>query len=313
MLLFKKSLKTVLFLAVLIICSSNVGAQNEDVKTGLTKFQLVSWYTNERYLCQSPPGYGPIAVNDTSKANVFYIDTIGKGRYIMALDYEEKEGYSKGRFLFNTCTACYDQPLPDKVMENCFSNGGYASANFVMTLEAIRIDDMLYTSADMPISMSVLNEMVQAGNIQKIDLRKTNNFIFLFAPSDEYLDLIPEEAISIGSEIGGGIMADNSGSPVRIAISSFTGPSSFIPKSVEEDDPTNNEYLTSENAMAFAANGILTIQSLVTENIIVYNTNGTLCFQAQKNAGTETYDISALPQGLYFVKGSSGWAKKVLK
>ena len=57
----------------------------------------------------------------------------------------------------------------------------------------------------------------------------------------------------------------------------------------------------------------LYVNSPVSETVAIYSINGTILFTAPKNTGQETYNVTNLPKGVYIVKGSSGWVKKVLK
>jgi hypothetical protein len=67
-----------------------------------------------------------------------------------------------------------------------------------------------------------------------------------------------------------------------------------------------------DNALSVsAANGVLIINTPKAEKIYVYSVNGSLLFQAQKSAG-EFYPISHLPKGVLFVRGDSGWVKKIV-
>ena len=317
MLLFRRSLKAMLLLAVLSICTMNVWAQDNDqgqLKPGLVKFRFNYTFASDRYLCETNPG--ELGANNTSENNMFYIDTIGKGRYIMALNYEEKEEYSKGRFVYNSCVSPFlhfglisAPPLPDDVLANCFYERDWS--NDINTVDAIRIGDTLFTTPDMPLDMSALNDMVQSGSVKKIDLSKTNNFIFSFINVRDIYEIYdsPDEAIAFYSEIGGYIVIGGSGEQAKIDIAF---PLFFIPELIQGDNPNNNEYFTNESANVYAANGVLTVKSPVTESITIYNATGMLYFQVRKDSGIATFDMSNLPQGIYIVRGSSGWAKKVV-
>ena len=292
---------------------------------GLNKFKHYNNSSVDRYLCEISPSTGinkpgDIGIGSTIyfEENVFHVDSIGRGRHIMALNYEEMDGYSKGKFMFNSCVFPVKffgnkfSPLPDEVVENCFFEG--TGGDRIYTIDAIRIGDALYTTPVMPISMSVLNEMVQSGSVKKIDLTKANNFIFLYnyIENDPY-DTLPDDAIEISSEIGGWVNFEDNTGHATIIMDRETRLPLFFVEPVESDIPDNNEKFAAETAKAYIANGELTVQSSVVETISVYGTTGVLYLQKQKDSGTATYDISNLPQGVFIINGSSGWAKKIIK
>ena len=289
---------------------------------GLNKFKYTNNFSGDRYLSEISPSTGINKPGDigigTSGENVFHVDTIGRGRHIMALDYEEMEGYSKGKFMFNSCVFPVKffgnkfSPLPDEVVENCFFEG--VGGDRIYSIEAIRIGDALYTTPEMPATMSVLNEMVQSGSVKKIDLTKKNNFVFLYnyIEYDPY-DTLPDDAIEISSEIGGWIVSEDFSGQAVIIMERDIHITLFFVEPVESDIPDNNEKFAAETAKAYIANGELIIQSSVAETISVYSATGVLYLQKQKNSGAVTYDISNLPQGVFIINGSSGWAKKVIK
>ena len=187
--------------------------QNE-VKTGLTKFRYDHVFSSDRYLCSGQYPDTFIYVKNTSNANVFHIDAVGKGRYLMALHYEEKDSYSKGRFVSNSLvfpTLSWGNSvssLPDDVLENCYYEG--SGGNDINTVAAIHIGDALYVTPEMPASMSILNQMVQSGRVKKIDLTKTNNFIFSFNHiEDDPYDIYSDDAVRITSETIGQVVIDD--------------------------------------------------------------------------------------------------------
>ena len=316
-LLFRKGLKAMLFLSVLSICSPSVWAQDEvqdKVELGFVKFLYSRSYLLPSYLCEMESG--GIGVNSTSEVNVFFIDSIGNGRYVMALNYEEKEDYSKGTFLYNPYTALdyfYGlPPLPTEVLENCYNK---IATNRIYPIEAIRIGDSLYITPDMPSDMAVLNDMVQSGSVKKIDLSKTNNFMFSFISiedSYEYYD--NPDGIAFCSEIGGYIGINYGSGVAMIEMQGFGifSPAFFIVEPVQDGEPNSNANFINESVNAYAANGVLTVQSPAIESITVYNATGMMYFKTRKDTGATTFDISNLPQGIYVVKGSSGWANKVV-
>jgi hypothetical protein len=61
-----------------------------------------------------------------------------------------------------------------------------------------------------------------------------------------------------------------------------------------------------------AAGGALTVSTPQAETVTVYSPSGTPVYRAQKGAGAATLHPGRLPQGVYIVHGSSGWARKVV-
>lgn len=60
-------------------------------------------------------------------------------------------------------------------------------------------------------------------------------------------------------------------------------------------------------------NGSVYINSVFIEQIDIFSVSGSLLYQANKSAGETTYRINHLPNGVLFVRGSSGWMKKLIK
>ena len=293
----------------------------DEVKTGLTRFLYEHFMYEDRYLCGRDDLYidSTIYVSSDFETNVFYLDTIGKGRYLMALNYEEKEGYSKGSYMFSSFVfpeiyyGSHVAPLSNDVLENCYYQG--LGHEIIVTTKAIRIGNALYTTPEMPASMSALNDMVQSGSVKKIDLNKTNNFIFTFFHPEDSYGRIPDGAMAIFSEIGGKIIVDYNNRCMIVP----TGDAAymyatFIPESVEDDDENGvgNAYFEDVIKVTLRDN-TLTINSPVSERIYIYSMNGALIFNKQKPEGEVKYQIDGIPQGAIIVKGSSGWAKKVVK
>jgi hypothetical protein len=292
----------------------------DEVKTGLTRFLYEHFMYKDRYLCGRDDLYidSTIYVSSDFETNVFYLDTIGKGRYLMALNYEEKEGYSKGSYMFSSFVfpeiyyGSQAAPLSDDVLENCYYRG--LGGETLVTTKAIRIGNDLYTTPEMPASMSVLNDMVQSGIVKKIDLSKTNNFIFsFFHPEDNY-GRIPDGAIAIFPEIGGNIIVSNERCKIVPIGDAMYEYATFIPESVQDDDENDvgNAYI--EDAVKVTLNdNTLTINSPNSERIDIYSMDGALIFSKQKPEGEINYQINRLSKGVIIVRGSSGLAKKVVK
>ena len=235
MLLFRRNLKTVLFLAVLSICSSNVWAQNE-VETGLVRLQYVIPDTPARnYLGDVSGG---ISVNDMLNENVFLLDAVGKGRYIMTLGYEENEEYTKGLFIFRNTIESF--PVSDEVAENCYFNSDPQLKGLILTIDAIRIGSTLYITGDMQINdITKLDELAEAGSIKKIELNETNNFIFSFS-EPENSHYYPDNTVIITSEIGGDLLFENRRGRIGIDFGDLYSTNLFYFEQVDDPNDFDN-------------------------------------------------------------------------
>jgi hypothetical protein len=70
---------------------------------------------------------------------------------------------------------------------------------------------------------------------------------------------------------------------------------------------------TVEAAKVVYYEGLLSVNTAVSEQIKVYSISGQLLYGAPKAAGLATFDLNGLPRGVLIVRGSSGWVKKVVK
>jgi hypothetical protein len=66
-----------------------------------------------------------------------------------------------------------------------------------------------------------------------------------------------------------------------------------------------------ETAEILYRNGILSVATPVSEQIAVYSTGGVPVYLARKAEGIATFDLNGLPKGVYIVRGSSGWVRKI--
>ena len=292
-----------------------------ELKTGFTKFQYWSQFSiNDRYLSgkQYPDTF--IYVNNTSNANIFHIDAVGEGRYLMALHYEEKDGYSKGRFMYNSCVNpvmrfgwAAASPLPDEVLENCYYENSYGDE--ISTVAAIRIGDALYVTPEMPASMSILNEMVQSGSVKKIDLTKTNNFMFSFNHiEDDPYDIYPDDAVGISSETIGKIaIEDNTGrAALVLERDAATRPSLFFIEPQQKENQ-NDEKIIVTPSVPNGNNGIIDLsldipvdKSITGEFTITmpdgFNLDKAKTVLAQELKNNHTLEISDKAKGVWTLK-----------
>jgi hypothetical protein len=80
-----------------------------------------------------------------------------------------------------------------------------------------------------------------------------------------------------------------------------------------EDDATVIEKPESPTVHISIENSLLYINSSTSEQVEIYSIGGAMLYQAQKPDGAATFDLSRLPRGMLIVRGSSGWAKKMMK
>jgi hypothetical protein len=61
------------------------------------------------------------------------------------------------------------------------------------------------------------------------------------------------------------------------------------------------------------AGGWLSVNTPVSERITVYAISGAVVYQAQKQPGSATFDLTGLPRGMMIVRSDSGWVKKIVR
>ncbi|MDR1336672.1 MAG: T9SS type A sorting domain-containing protein [Tannerella sp.] len=169
-----------------------------------------------------------IKVNPGS-ADVFRLDAVGEGRYILALNYTGADGYTVGRYLFNDFQATGT--------ENDYFEKQDGSLSAV---EAFRKDNALYVIVSGPVEVtdiSALDDMVEAGTVQKINLDEPNNFVFSFTPVEE-VSAFPDGAVEIESERGGRVSIDDFSARARVSPYDGNGRIfAFIMEFIEEAVP----------------------------------------------------------------------------
>jgi hypothetical protein len=58
--------------------------------------------------------------------------------------------------------------------------------------------------------------------------------------------------------------------------------------------------------------GVLSVNTPVSEQVEVYSVSGQLLYKAQKAVGEATFNLNHLPKGVLIVKGSTGWVRKIV-
>ena len=210
MLPLRKSLKTMLLLAILSICSPNAWAQDE-AKPSFAKIRYVHSMATDSYLSEIDQ-WDQICIRASTYAKTFHVDTISKGRYVVVADYVESSGYVKGRFWFNNSEHNdLGEPLSQEIINNCYFSDEFRLETSILSVEAIRFGNTLYVT-EIPNAEYFIPNLEKAaadGDIKKIDLSKANNFVFSFNKVD--YDFLPQNHnyMAITSEIGGEVMIDD--------------------------------------------------------------------------------------------------------
>ena len=73
-----------------------------------------------------------------------------------------------------------------------------------------------------------------------------------------------------------------------------------------------NEQIESSGAIVYAADRTLYIQSEKADRIEIYSIIGHKLYETKVQPGLTTIHTTNFPQGILFIKGSSGWVKKVI-
>ena len=229
-------------------------------KTGFMKFQHTSnsVVMNGNYLSHMNVA-GDIWVSKTSEMNVFYVDKIGTGRNLIALDYEKKDGYSRGRYLYNgflypkLIISSLENPSAE-VLNNCYERAG-GTVQDMKTVEAMRVNNKLYIPISAEFDLSNLSNLVQSGKIKEIDLTKTNNFIFsLNQPYVAAFDTpYPAGTAVIVSEIWGEVFIEDNSGKAKVDMS--WPPSTGAKFLLESTTPVTTQLNISPTAIGFDAPG----------------------------------------------------------
>ncbi|MDR1455229.1 MAG: hypothetical protein LBJ01_06225 [Tannerella sp.] len=217
-----------LFLLFTVILLPAAGFAQGAVKPGFVKIRYVSPYADTFYADEIIPGQ--LGVSDGAE-RVFHFAEIGGGRYLVAVDYENTDGYGRGRFLFNDLT----------------EGDAYGHAVFA---EAVFSGDTLYVTNDLlEADLSELDVLVQGENVEKIALKKINRFAFTFSPVTE--EGFPEESYTIESEIGGQASVNTNTGVLTFVARTVSWPDAFLFESATEPIPENIYYLPAEGTYSF--------------------------------------------------------------
>ena len=237
MLLLKRSLKAMMVLAMLSICTSNVWAQDE-VDPCFVEFRYFHPFNNNTLLGEVDQWGSKcfiIDVNNIADFTVFHLDTISKGRYYVVTNYKETKAYAKGRFWFNNSPEDDSgKPISSDISKNCYFDDEFFLRTAIVSVEAILIDSFLYITAAPNLENNIhdFEKWVAEGSMKRINLNKTNNFIFSFNKAN--YDNLPENHNYrlISSEIGGDAIVDNSTGRVKVIGESLVQKSMFTVEAV---------------------------------------------------------------------------------
>jgi hypothetical protein len=280
----------ILVLVMMLLPVAGFAQSGTDVATGLVKIRYYSAF-GELYLDEISPGIVGIS---NGEGKTFLLDSLGGGRYLLATDCEEADGYTRGRFVFNEFGPEFDTATT--------------------LVEAIRKGNALYVPDGVPVTdLSQLDALAQDGQIQKIDLTETNGFVITFTPAASlpFETSTPDGRVVIESEIGGFAGIDDYDGKIVFLIPRTPVISIFIIEPVEGGN--NNAIGTVEASEVVYYNGILSVNTSAAEQIAVYSVSGQLLYRVQKPAGLAVFDLNSLPRGVLIVRGSSGWVRKVVK
>ena len=78
------------------------------------------------------------------------------------------------------------------------------------------------------------------------------------------------------------------------------------------DTTTMNEQIKQYSSTAYLIDKTLYVYSEEAERIAIYSITGSNLYETTIQAGLNTINAANFPQGILFIKGSSGWVKKVI-
>ena len=281
--------------------SNEPSAASVEVEPGFAKFKHLG-FNDGSYLNEQDGG---IYVGSEGENIGFAIDTISKGRYLLAVDYADRLT-SHRQYLFSFAHPDmlieFERPLTEEDLANSYLGADVRLSGRILLVNAIRSSDGN--------TLTITASPDSDEPIAQIDLTKTNNFTFAFNQPNDAEDY-PGGAVVINAEFGGDFVID--GRSYHVSVGGKLAASVRRPVfMLEEYTPSSNESPAAETVQVYTVNGTLTVQSPTAEIISIYSASGALHIQEHKDSGTAVYDITTLPQGVLIVKGSNGWAKKVV-
>jgi hypothetical protein len=255
-----KNLRNFFYVFMMSALSTAAWAQSgTDVKIKYVYF-LGEYYLNEN-------SSGELSVS-TDNTTTFNLDGIGGGRYLMAVGTPEKSGdYITGRYIFDdTNYLAYFGPQYSPPSDNCYITGNIGTAGPAI-VNALRKDQTLYVLGNEQVTdYSILESLVQAGKVKKIDLDQENNFVFYFV----HTEVSGTEGYYIDSETDGRIVIDSYNSrammwpiaaDVRFSMFTFESEQEFIPgeslKSGRFGDNDQLSWTFINNTLEISGNGAI--------------------------------------------------------
>jgi|GEM_PF-3153992 len=240
--LFNRNRKALLLFVLLCIYVQGALSQKA-MDPGAVLFQYIDGNTESGYYLNERKQYfEKIAIDKVTETKTFLLDTIGKNRYCMSIGSIETDEYVRGTFMYNNTTTKSDgTPLAEDIVANCYFTSNTLEKS-ILSVEATRIGDTLYVTPlrtiDSPVSLSILEELVELGEAQKIRLGKTNNFMFSYYEPESHKD---KGYKVIRSEIGGDLIIDsNSRAKVTFENTGSKAPSMFLVRALKEYSPIGN-------------------------------------------------------------------------
>jgi hypothetical protein len=79
-----------------------------------------------------------------------------------------------------------------------------------------------------------------------------------------------------------------------------------------DGDLTNIDMRRNDNLRVFAVKDVLHLSSPISESVSLYSCFGELLYKTNKQAGTVQMPLGSIKNGVLIVRGSSGWAKKIV-
>ena len=84
-----------------------------------------------------------------------------------------------------------------------------------------------------------------------------------------------------------------------------------IKVSVTVGGPSGNTTVEAPEEILYD-DGVLSVRTPVSETVAVYSLSGAPVFRSEKASGQAVFQLRQLPQGVYIVRGGSGWTKKIV-
>jgi hypothetical protein len=152
----------------------------------------------------------------------------------------------------------------------------------------------------------VLLNFTATGSSQSVAV--TSNVSWTAVSFDDWATVSPASGVNDGT-VSITVAANTDNSRISYIFLSGGGLTRLIILKQAGDETGNEEV---EASGVRYANGILTVNTPIVEQIDVYSIGGALLYQVRKPAGEAVYSLRHLPRGVLIARGSSGWTKKIV-